>query len=264
MFTFFLLAVFFALNLKLRQFLPECRLKLAIPFYFPMLENDFLILDEFSFINEEFSAFEILPQQLDFILANGWRHFGTQFFRYNLGFYQNEIRRVIPLRIRLSGFSISRSQRRVLRKNRDLQIINRPIEINEEKEILFERHKKRFDHGVPDSIFDFLSFSPKDVPCEAREVCVYDNEKLLAASFFDVGECSISGIYAMFAPEENRRSLGILTMLIEIEFALKNNKTFYYQGYAYEGASFYDYKKRFSASEKFDWQGNWIELTEKK
>ena len=98
-----------------------------------MLENDFLILDEFSFINEEFSALEILPHQLDFLLANGWRHFGTQFFRYNLGFYRNEIRRVIPLRIRLSGFSVSRSQRRVLRKTRDLQIIIRPIEINKEK-----------------------------------------------------------------------------------------------------------------------------------
>ncbi len=229
-----------------------------------MLENDFLILDKFSLINEEFSALEISPHQLDFLLANGWRHFGTQFFRYNLGFYQNKIRRVIPLRIRLSGFSVSRSQRRILRKNRDLQIIIRPIEINEEKEILFERHKQRFKHGVPDSIFDFLSFSPKDVPCESREVCVYDKEKLLAISFFDVGASAASGIYAMFAPEENRRSLGILTMLIEIEFALKNNKTFYYQGYAYEGASFYDYKKRFGALEKFDWQGNWIGLDAEK
>ncbi len=228
-----------------------------------MLENDFLISDDFSFINEEFSAFETLPHQLDFLLENGWRHFGTQFFRYNLGFYQNEIRRVIPLRIRLADFSISKSQRRVLRKNRDLQIIIRPIEISTEKKFLFERHKQRFDQGVPDSIFDFLSFSPSNVPCEANEVCVYKNGKLLAASFFDVGAKTTSGIYAIFAPEENRRSLGVFTMLVEMDFALKNNKKFYYQGYAYEGESFYDYKKRFSALEKFDWRGNWIEFETK-
>ena len=141
-----------------------------------------------------------------------------------------------------------------------MRTVIRPIEITEEKEALFEKHKKRFDHGIPNSIFDFLSFSPANIPCEALEVCVYDKKKLLAASFFDVGANSTSGIYAMFAPEENRRSLGILTMLCEIEFSIKHNKTFYYQGYAYEGESFYDYKKRFSAIEKFDWQGNWTDF----
>ncbi len=225
-----------------------------------MLENNFFSLDEISFINEEFYTLETSPRQIDVLLANGWRHFGTQFFRYSFGFYRNEIRRVIPLRIRLSDFSISKNQRRILRKNQDLQTIIRPIEITKEKENLFERHKVRFDHGIPESIFDFLSFSPSTIPCEAWEICVYEKNKLLAASFFDVGENSTSGIYAMFAPEEKQRSLGILTMLYEIEFATQHNKTFYYQGYAYEGESFYDYKKRFSGIEKFDWKGNWAKF----
>jgi arginine-tRNA-protein transferase len=228
-----------------------------------MLENDFLFLDEISFINEEFYTFETSPHQMDFLLENGWRHFGTQFFRYNFGFYRNEIRRVFPLRIKLSDFSISKSQRRILRKNQDLRTVIRPIEINAEKEDLFERHKVRFDHGIPGSIYDFLSFSPSNVPCEAWEICIYDKNKLLAASFFDVSGNSTSGIYAMFTPEEKHRSLGILTMLYEIEFSIQNNKTFYYQGYVYEGESFYDYKKRFSAIEKFDWQGNWTKFDKK-
>jgi arginine-tRNA-protein transferase len=44
---------------------------------------------------------------------------------------------------------------------------------------------------------------------------------------------------------------------MEINFARKHQKTFYYQGYAYEGDSFYDYKKRFSALEKFVWNKGW-------
>lgn len=228
-----------------------------------MLENNISLLDEFSLINEEFYTLETSPRQMDFLLANGWRHFGTQFFRYNVGFYRNEIRRVIPLRIRLADFSISKNQRRILKKNQDLRTVIRPIEITAEKENLFERHKLRFDHGIPNSIFDFLSFSPSNIPCEALEVCVYDKKNLLAASFFDVGASSTSGIYAMFAPEEKHRSLGILTMLYEIKFSIQNNKTFYYQGYAYEGESFYDYKKRFNAIEKFDWKGNWTNYEKK-
>jgi arginine-tRNA-protein transferase len=138
-----------------------------------------------------------------------------------------------------------------------LQIVVRPIEISEEKESLFERHKRRFKEGAPRSLYDFLSFDAKRVPCEALEICVYSDEKLLAASFFDVGERAVSSVYAMFEPTEKTRSLGIYTMLLEIDYAQSLNKNFYYQGYAYEGNSFYDYKKRFTGLEKYDWRGNW-------
>lgn len=209
------------------------------------------------FVNEEFYTRAVSPQQLDSLLADGWRHFGEHFFRYNIGFHDDELRLVLPLRVRLADFARSKSQRRILKKNQDLQTVIRPIAVTREKEILFETHKKRFRHSVPDSIYDFLSASPADVPCEALEVCVYAQEKLLAASFLDVGATAVSGVYAMFDPAEKSRSLGIFTMLLVIEYALENNKTFYYPGYAYEGNSFYDYKKRFSALETFDWNGDW-------
>lgn len=213
--------------------------------------------DEFRFINEEFYASKVTAQQLDELLADSWRHFGEHFFRYNLGICEGEIRVVMPLRIRLADFSFSKSQRRIFKKNQDLQFVVRPIEITAEKEILFEKHKQRFKTGVPDSLYTFLSSDAANVPCEGFEVCVYDGEKLLAASFCDFGADSISSIYAIFEPSETSRSLGILTMLLEINFAIENGKKFYYSGYAYEGNSFYDYKKRFRALEKYDWRRHW-------
>ena len=214
----------------------------------------------FRLINEEFRADAVSPAQLDKLLAEGWRHFGTHFFRYNLGFYGFDIREVIPLRIRLADFSLSKRQRRVLRHNADLQTTIRPIQITSEAESLFDRHKQRFDHSVPDSIFDFISLSPSDTPCEAREICVYEGERLVATSYFDVGAQAISGIYAMFEPRDSKRSLGIFTMLKEIEFSISAGKEFYYQGYCYEGESFYDYKKRFRGTQGFDWTGRWEPL----
>lgn len=222
----------------------------------------FMLKDLPVFINEEFYTTRVAPQQLDLLLADGWRHFGERFFRYNIGFHENELRPVLPLRIRLAEFKVSKSQRRVLRKNQDLRIVFRPIEITAEKQDLFERHKQRFSHAVPDSLYDFLSTEPANVPSEALEVCVYERNKLLAASFFDVGARAVSAVCAMFEPSEISRSPGIFTMLLTIDFASKNGKTFYYPGYAYEGNSFYDYKKRFSALEEFDWKGNWIDFAE--
>lgn len=210
------------------------------------------------FINEEFYADAVGPVQLDQLLAQGWRHFGTHFFRYSLNIYNEGIVRVLPLRIRLCSFRLSKSQRRILARNEGLRVENRPIEITSTSEELFHRHKQRFDHGVPESVYDFLSTRPATTPSEGREIAVYDGERLVAMSYFDVGAMTLSGIYAMFDPAESQRGLGIFTMLKEIEYAVDSGREFYYEGYAYEGESFYDYKKRFSGLEAYDWQGKWI------
>ena len=209
------------------------------------------------YINEVFEAPRVSPHQLDRLLADGWRHFGTYFFRYSLGLHESDIRLVMPLRVRLSDSSLSKNQRRVLNANLDAVVQIEPIDITDEAAALFERHKRRFSFGVPDSIYDFLSDDPANVPGKALQVSVQIDSRLAAVSYFDVGEKSVSAIYAMFDPELARRSLGIFTMLKEMEYARQNEMEFYYQGYAYEGESFYDYKKRFRGTECFDWKGNW-------
>ena len=217
---------------------------------------------DFPIINEAFRADQIRPGQMDMLLERGWRHFGEYFFRYSYGFYELDIREVIPLRICLEEFSPSKSQRRILRRNADLRVEIQPAKITPEVETLFHRHKQRFKSGIPDSLYDFLSFEPDCVPCEAKEISVYEAGELIAASYFDVGDQTCSGVYAVFDPDRSKRSLGIFTMLKEIEFAVENRKQFYYQGYSYSGNSFYDYKRRFRGTEGYDWSGSWVPLKE--
>ncbi|HMT09083.1 MAG TPA: hypothetical protein PKA82_13845 [Pyrinomonadaceae bacterium] len=213
---------------------------------------------DLNFINEVFDTDSVTAEQLDLLLADGWRHFGTRFFRYNLNIYNDEIVRVLPLRIDLSKFDLSRSQRRVIKNNRDISVEFGPAVVTDEIQDMFDRHKQRFDHGVPDSIFDFLSREPALVPCECQQIVVRDDVgKLLAVSYFDIGRTSTSAIYGCFDPYEQKRSLGILTMIKVIEYSQDLGKEYYYHGYAYDASSFYDYKKRFSAIEVFDWNGNW-------
>ena len=218
-------------------------------------------LAEFNLINEEFYTSQVSPKQLDFLLADGWRHFGQHFYRYNLGLLKDEFRFVMPLRIRLADFKFSKSKRRILNKNKNLETIIRPIEFDDQKHELFNRHKQRFDHGIPDSIYSFLDKDAANTPCKSLEFCVYEENKLLAVSYLDIAENSASSIYAMFEPSESKRGLGIYTMLLEIQYAIDTGKTYFYQGYAYEGDSFYDYKKRFNALERFDWSGNWVDYS---
>lgn len=217
-----------------------------------------MILERPQIINEEFYADHVPPEALDALLADGWRHFGRHFFRYNYGVYNNELRRVLPLRIRIADFVLSKSQRRTNRQNQDLQTEIGKLAITPEIEGLFHRHKQRFRSGVPDSIYDFLAREGES-PTDCRSVTVRKKGDLVAASFFDIGSGSLSSIYGIFEPDLAARRLGIFTILREIEYAREAGKSFLYHGYAYEGESFYDYKKRFNALEVFDWDESWIQ-----
>jgi len=76
---------------------------------------------------------------------------------------------VIPLRIDLAKFQLSRSQKRVLKRNKDLKVIFRDAHIDEEKDRLFDIHKQRFTEDVPGSLNDFVSAIPSRGPCVTLE-----------------------------------------------------------------------------------------------
>ena len=217
---------------------------------------------ELILINEAFNADRVTRHELDTLLANGWRHFGERFQRYSLNYYKDEIRRVLPLRVRLSEFRISKSQRRILRKNADVECTISPAEITPDIHELFAWHKRRFTHDVPQSIYTFLSYEPATTPTDGMMLRVTLGAQLVAASFFELSTHGVSSIYAMFHPLYADRGLGIFTILKEIDYAREHGKKFYYHGYAYEGESFYDYKKRLSGLEAFDWKGTWIPFQE--
>ncbi len=132
-----------------------------------------------------------------------------------------------------------------------------PVKLTDEVLDLFERHKRRFKQHTPESIFTFIAERPEDEPCATFQQSMRVGGRLVAAGFFDVGERSVSAIYTAFDPDETRRSLGVFTILKEIEFAVEKGMEFYYLGYSYRGNSFYDYKKRFHGTEAFEWKGVW-------
>lgn len=204
---------------------------------------------------DELTIEQIDHKLLDEHLEKGWRHFGTYFFRYILSVHNNQYCIVVPLRIRLENYSPTKSQRKLIKRNEGFRYEIKPIEIDGERIKLFEQHKKKFKSTAPVSIYEFLSYeNPAWVPCEAKELDIYDGDKLIAVSFFDISEIGISSIYGMFDLAYSDYRLGVYTMLLEIEYAIQQKKTFYYHGYSYNISSFYDYKKRFNGLEAFDWR----------
>ena len=203
--------------------------------------------------DEHFVSWEQSPEQMDELWANGWRHFGPIFYRYRQCLTSAGIRNVQPLRLDLERFEPSASQRRLLRKNGDLEIRVKTAELLEDRLRLFDLHKQRFAENVPNSLADFLGPAPRAGPCQTLELGAFLGDRLLAASYLDVGATGVSSIYAFFDPEESRRSLGTATMIWEILLARRTGRRWHYPGYAYVEPSGYDYKKQFGPMECFDW-----------
>ena len=205
----------------------------------------------------------LTPGQLEVLLSDGWRHFGTFFFRDKVSWNNGRMSPVIPLRVNVHTFSPSKSQRKILRKNTEakVEVVFREAAITAEKEDIFHAHCKRFKDNVPSSIYDFLDRNPAKVPCGCTQECaLYLDGKLFGISFIDVTPTALSSIYAMFLPEYATLSPGLYTLLMEIEYALKTGKDYVYTGYSFAENSHYDYKKKFKGTEFYDWQGVWRPL----
>ena len=198
--------------------------------------------------------------RMDALWAEGWRHFGPVFFRYRRWHYEGRSLTITPLRLDLARFEPSRSQRRVLARNRDLRVEVRPTTLDAETRRMFEAHRRRFRTDVPDSLHDFLSHEPAEVPCRNETIRVYSAGRLVAAHFLDVGRTATSSVYSMFDPAESRRSLGVYTILLAVERSQRLGCLHYYPGYACREPSPYDYKKSFSGLEEYDWRGGWVSL----
>lgn len=204
----------------------------------------------------------VLPEVMDEMWAVGWRHFGADFFRASLMADQMHLKRQIALRIEVPAFVPSKSQRRTMRRNRDLAWDLAPADPGRVERELFHRHKRRFSRNVPERLDDFLGDRPDGKPCPCLQLSVRDGDKLVAASFLSLGGSACSSVYAVFDPDLATRRLGIFTMLCELQFAAENGYRHYYSGYATVEPSCYDYKRQFSALEYYDWEGRWLPIEE--
>ncbi|MFO1459078.1 MAG: arginine-tRNA-protein transferase [Verrucomicrobiota bacterium] len=205
-----------------------------------------------------FASWAVAPAVMDQLWAGAWWHLGTTFFRQAAIPWRGRMEPLIHLRLRLDQFLPSSSQRKILRRNRDLRVIRRAAMVDAQRRELFDLHKERFREGVPQALDDFIGPLPAKVPVPVIEFDVFDGDCLIAVSYLARGERSVASLYGFFDPRFGRRSLGLLTMLQEIDFARSAGCDLYYPGYALLDSSSMDYKKRFHGLESYDWERGWI------
>lgn len=213
-------------------------------------------------LDDVFVSFSQTGEEMDRLWSEGWRHFGPLFFRSSYSQATGSLLAVQPLRVLLEQFRPRKSHRRLLRKNADVKVEIGPVQLDDRRSRLFDRHKTRFQINVPQQLEDFVGPHSTLYPCKSVEVSAWLSGELVAASYLDLGKLAASSVYAIFDPPHSGRGLGIATMLWEMAYARSRGCRLYYPGYAHHEPSSMDYKKQFAPMEWFDWQGRWRPLAD--
>ena len=196
----------------------------------------------------------MIPEELDTYLAKGWYRMGQTIFTTHFLCFGRTFYSAIWIRLPLQGYQFRKSLRKIHRRNQErFQTKVGPASITPEKEQLYRRYKASFPGILAPSLRDSLLDGEDFNVYNTYEVAVYDDNKLVALSFFDLGKNSAASIMGIYDPDYRKYSLGFFTMLMEIDFSMERGLEFFYPGYVVPGYHRFDYKLRIGEMEDIEY-----------
>ncbi|MEZ4799231.1 MAG: hypothetical protein R2809_05505 [Flavobacteriales bacterium] len=200
----------------------------------------------------------ISGEAYDKLLAAGWFRGSRYMNKADYICVDGDILSPVHIRLPLTGHEFSKSQRKVMRKvESQYRIeIDYPY-ICQQACDLYNKSKHKYQSFIYPDFDDAMSFvyRPK---LSSFSVCVYDGDKLLAMSFFDMTKKSMASLICVYDLNYPELSLGYYTMLKEIEFAKKHKVKYYYPGYVMEDMKTFAYKFRIGECEMKNGSGRWL------
>jgi arginine-tRNA-protein transferase len=201
-----------------------------------------------------FAAETLPPELYHDLMDRGYRRSGQVFYAMDCP----DCRRCVPLRVATDTFRPSRSQRRVLRRNRDVTVRFGVPEFTSASFELYRRYLHAQHPGTPqsDEEHEFRA-SFYDRVVDTLEARYFVDERLVGVSLLDCSSRSWSSVYHFFDPDERHRSIGVHSVLVEIAEAARRGVPHYYLGFWVEGAATMHYKADYRPHELLV-DGVWI------
>jgi len=153
----------------------------------------------------------------------------------------------ISTKLVVQDFKPSRQQRRVLKKNSDIQVKIKSSDFNDQHFELYQHYlKNRHADGVMgnSSKEDYLAFFGSQW-CNTYFVEFIIAGELAAVTVIDQLNNSLSAVYTFFDPKFATRSLGVYAVLWQIEYAKSLQLENIYLGYWVEDCQKMSYKTKY-------------------
>jgi leucyl-tRNA---protein transferase len=140
----------------------------------------------------------------------------------------------------------SKTQQKIEKLNAKFRVEIQIANPTEQHEALFRKYRKSMTFEPAPSVKNLL-YGHQENRATLRifdtvEINVYDEDKLIATGFLDLGEKSAAGISCFYDSDYRKYSLGKYLMYLKIDFCKKNGFQFFYPGYFAPGYPLFDYK----------------------
>lgn len=179
---------------------------------------------------------------MELFLASGYRRNGNCLYTMRCP----DCSACIPIRLHPEEVRWNRNQRRVLKKNRDIDIEFAPIEATDENIALCEKFlRSRYPHKNNNGRVYYEGFFLNRI-IPGMEIRYRLEGRLIGNGIVDVGQNWMNAVYFYFDPAEATRSPGIYNILTLVDTCLKLDIPYLYLGYYIEEVAAMNYKSRFN------------------
>ncbi|MBI5571693.1 MAG: arginyltransferase [Desulfomonile tiedjei] len=238
------------------------RYRVVSPF-FGLLPLDFLVTGEehpcpylpsLQAREELFAAADLHAELYHDLMDLGFRRAGTIFYRPVC----RSCAECRPLRVPVSEFRPTKSQRRVLAKNQDTEVVVRAPRFTQEKFRIYSDYLRTHHGSAEATTPEEFQRSLYTSPVATLEFEYRIRGRLVAASIADVSSRSLSSVYVYYDVGVDSRSMGTFSAMREILFCAEHGIPFYYLGFHVADCPAMSYKARFRPNEILSPDLNWI------
>lgn len=182
-------------------------------------------------------------------------------YKMDLLCLERDIFSVVNIRLKITEFEFKKKQRKLMRNNdARFRTTIRKADPGPEQEKLYQKQKARFKGFIHETLHDHLFQGHPYTPFDTYEINVYDGDRLIASSLFDLGQKSVASLIGIQDPDYAKYSLGTYTMLKEIEYARTLQMRWYYPGYVLDKPSSFSYKLRLGDFQYYNHNKRWVSI----
>lgn len=201
---------------------------------------------------------KLTHNRYDQYLASGWFRGSVMLYKMDLLCIDANVFSVVNIRLDLRQHQFKKRHRKIKRNvEQNFTVSCGPAKVSQSRQQLYSKHKHRFKGFIHETLDEYLHAGFHKTVFETMEICVYDQEKLIAISYFDLGQSSMASLLSVYDEDYGTYSLGTYTMIKEIEFGQLTERSWYYPGYVLDQPSAFDYKLQLGQVEYYTPSKRW-------
>jgi arginine-tRNA-protein transferase len=184
------------------------------------------------------------------LVQRGWRRFGHYYSRPEC----DNCNACQSMRIDVNGFQLSKSAKRIIKKNSTTRIMVRKPSISQDHLNLYEKYhrymqeKKGWEY-YPVNAESYADLYAKGFSSYGYEILYIRDQKLVGVDLVDFLEDGLSAIYFYYDPDYAHLSLGRYSIYKQIEMAKVRELSWIYLGYYVKECESLNYKDSYKPNQ---------------